>query len=156
MNILFVCEDNCGLSLMAESILRSVAPRRFGAYSAGYCPKATVNRGLIEFLAEHHMPVAGLFPKRLDQFLARSPAQVDFVITLCELQAAERLTDLPDDVFIAHWNVKRDEDGDPDQTMRDNFWSLMRRIKIFASLPQAKLDRRRLERRVLTLQPSYL
>ena len=40
--------------------------------------------------------------------------------------------------------------------LRDYFWTLMRRIKIFASLPHGKLNRRALERRALTLQPSYL
>jgi hypothetical protein len=32
----------------------------------------------------------------------------------------------------------------------------MRRIKILTSLPHGKLNRRLLERRALTLQPSYL
>ena len=40
MNVLFICRDNCALSLMAECILRSVGQGRFGTFSAGLVPGA--------------------------------------------------------------------------------------------------------------------
>ena len=50
------------------------------------------------------------------------------------------------------------EDASPDDedALRDSFWTLMRRIKIFTSLPHGRLSRRLLEQRARTLEPSYL
>jgi arsenate reductase len=156
VNVLFVCEDNSALSIMAESILKSVAPGRFGAFSAGCFPKASLNPDALDFLAKHHMPVAQLSPKRLEEFRESGASRMDFIITLCDVAASEPFSDWPGDPFIAHWNVQTEDRGDADEALRDSFWTLMRRIKIFASLPQGKLSRRLLQQRALTLEPSYL
>ena len=154
MNVLFVCEDNSALSIMAESILKSVAPGRFGAFSAGCFPKASVNHYVIDFLAKHHLPVAGLRTKALEDFRSSVAVRAHFIITLCDVASGEHFSDWPGEPFIAHWNIQSD-DGDTDEALRDSFWTLMRRIKIFASLPQGKLSRRLLQQRALTLEPSY-
>ena len=157
MNVLFVCEDNSALSIMAEAILASVAPSRFGAFSAGCFPTAAVNPRVIDFLATHHMPVARLCTKSLRAFRAPDAPRMDFIITLCDVAADEDYSDWPGKPFVAHWNVLDEyATGEADEALRDNFWTLQRRIKIFASLPQGKLSRRLLEQRALTLQPSYL
>jgi len=155
VNVLFVCEDNCALSIIAESILRSVAPHRFGAYSAGCATPDALDPEVIEFLADHHMPVAGLHAKSLRDFRAPSAPHMDFIITLSDAATKEDFSTWPGRPFVAHWNVCDDEAGD-EVELRDYFWTLMRRIKIFASLPHGKLNRRVLERRVLTLQANYL
>jgi arsenate reductase len=41
---------------------------------------------------------------------------------------------------LAHWSV--------DQDLSDMFWMLQRRIRIFASLPHARLPRRSMQSRV--------
>ena len=151
MNVLFVCEDNSALSIMAEAILKSVAPSRFGAYSAGCFPTAAVDAGVIDFLVTHHMSVARLHTKSLQHFRAANSPRMDFIITLCDAAAEEDYSRWPGKPFVAHWNVRDDRTGDAEEALRDNFWTLQRRIKIFASLPQGKLVKR-----VLTLQPSYL
>jgi arsenate reductase len=157
VNVLFVCENNSALSIMAESILSSVAPGRFGAYSAGCYPNGWLNATAIGFLAQHHLPIASSRPKSLELFRRPSAPRMDFIITLCDVAADEQFAGWPGDPFVAHWNVEADDaTGDADDVLRDNFWTLMRRIKIFASLPHGKLNRRLLERRALTLQPSYL
>lgn len=154
MNVLFVCEDNCALSIMAESILRAVAASRFGAYSAGCASRATIDAEVLEFLEDHHMPIGGLHAKTLRDFRGPSAPKMDFVITLSDAAARQDFADWPGRPFVAHWTIC-DED-DTQAELRDYFWTLMRRIKIFASLPHDKLSRRALERRALTLQPSYL
>ena len=68
MNVLFVCEDNCALSIMAESILRAVAANRFGAYSAGCASRNAIDPQVLEFLADHHMPIEGLHAKTVRDF----------------------------------------------------------------------------------------
>jgi len=142
---------------MAESILTSVGAARFHSFSAGALRKAPVDPYVLDFLAQHHMPVAGLWSKTLDNFRSPAAPRMDFIITLCDAAASEQFSEWPGEPFIAHWNVKTDARGaDSDEALRDNFWTLMRRIKIFTSLPHGKLNRRLLERRALTLQASHL
>ena len=156
MNVLFVCEDNCAISLMAESILNTVGNGRFRAYSAGVAPARAASRRVIDFLASHHMQTAGLYPKTL-HILRREAPPMDFIITLSDAVLDESFTHWPGAPFVAHWNVhEEDDDMSSEATQREVFWTLWRRIKIFASLPQGTLNRRALERRALTLQASYL
>ena len=153
MNVLFICEDNSALSIMAEAILSCVAPARFGAYSAGCFPAAAVQPDVIEFLATHQMPVSRLRTKSLHTFRAASSPRMAFIITLCDTAADTDYSGWPGNPFVAHWNVMDAyATSEADEALRDNFWTLQRRIKIFASLPHAKLCRRVLEQ----LQPSYL
>ncbi len=139
---------------MAESILASVGAPRFRAYSAGIACKGAAHPDVLEFLAGHQLPVATLRPKPLEEFRSASAPRMDFIITLCEA-AAQELADWPGEPFVAHWNV-RAEGAEGDESHRDQFWSLMRRIKIFTSLPHGEINKRTLQRRALTLQPSYL
>jgi protein-tyrosine-phosphatase len=157
MNVLFVCEDNCSLGLMAESILATLGDGRFRAYSAGCTPGYAVDHDVIEFLAQHHMRTPELHPKSLAAFRTPHAPRLDFIITLCDAAAAENFADWPGAPFVAHWNVQ-DEAGDDSAAgaHRHAFWTLWRRIKIFVALPHGTLNRRALERRALTLQASYL
>ena len=115
MNVLFVCRDNCALSLMAESILAAEAPKRFGAFSAGFVPGKAANPYVLEFLATHDMHARNPFPKGLESFRMRGAPKMDFIITLCETAAAENFSDWPDAPFIAHWNVQDERDDTADR-----------------------------------------
>ena len=141
---------------MAESILNSVGASGFHGFSAGALRTAAVDQDLLEFLSMHHLPVTGLRSKTLDNFRSPDAPRMDFIITLCE-SAADQVSDWPGRPFVAHWNVESDDlAGDADNVLRDSFWTLMRRIKIFTSLPHGKLSRRVLEQRARTLEASYL
>ena len=139
---------------MAESILTSVGAPRFRAYSAGVACNGTADADVLEFLAGHSLPVGGLCAKPLDEFRRDTAPRMDFIITLCD-KAAQSLAEWPGEPFIAHWNIRADG-RDADESHRDQFWTLMRRIKIFTSLPHGEINKRALQRRALTLQPSYL
>ena len=156
MNVLFVCDDNAALSIMAEAILRTVAPARFSAYSAGCFPNGALNADAIEILERHHIALTNLAPKSLHSFRSSPHAQVDFIITLTDAAADEDFSGWPGDPFVAHWTVDDAGTADADEALRDSFWTLMRRIKILTSLPHGNLSRRLLERRALRLEPSYL
>jgi len=155
VNVLFVCEDNSALSIMAESILRAEAPARFTAYSAGCTPAQAANPHVIEFLAAHHLPTSSLSPKGVGPFRGPGAAHLDFVITLSEA-AEECCGDWPGKPLVAHWDIDNVENTHPEDALRDAFWTLKRRIAMFAALPHGKLSRRGLERRMLTLQAGYL
>jgi protein-tyrosine-phosphatase len=156
MNVLFVCEDNCALSIVAESILRAVAPDRFRAHSAGCFANGCVSPQALELLARHHLPVAGLHAKSLHAFRGSPDARVDLIITLSDSAAEEDYSGWPGEPFVAHWSVEEADAADPDEALRNSFWTLMRRIKLFTSLPHGRLSRRLLERRALRLEPGYL
>jgi protein-tyrosine-phosphatase len=157
MNVLFLCEDNCSLGLMAESILATVGNGRFQAYSAGCTPGGAVDRDVIDFLAHHHMRTPDLHPKSVDAFRTPQAPRMDFIITLCDTAAAENFADWPGTPFVAHWNVEDEgAGGSAEGAHRHAFWTLWRRIKMFAALPHGTLNRRALERRARTLEASYL
>ena len=146
-SVLFVCDDDATLGVMAESILRSMGPR-FASYSAGVRPAAVVDAGVLEFLHERRLPTSGLRAKGIREFLVEGAPRLDFIITLSDLaedQAPERWTSDP---VLAHWNVLDSGEALNDDTVRDAFWALQRRIKIFASLPLASAPRRALQHRI--------
>ena len=140
---------------MAESILRAEAPARFTAFSAGCTPAQSVNPYVIEFLAAHRLPTSSLWPKGIAQFRAPGASHLDFVITLSEA-AEECCGEWAGKPVVAHWNIDDAESTRPEEALRDSFWTLKRRIAMFAALPHGKLSRRVLERRMLTLQAGYL
>jgi protein-tyrosine-phosphatase len=141
---------------MAESILDALGAGRFRAYSAGYAPARMPNRRVMEFLARHHMRIDGLAAKALEPLRTLDAPRMDFIITLADINV-ELFADWPGAPFIAHWKIlDAHHDLRHEATLRDVFWTLMRRIKIFARLPQGSPNRRLLERRALTLEASYL
>lgn len=137
-SVLFVCADNAGVSLIAESILRSLAGIRFRPFSAGIAPAPAFSPSVLDFLRMRRLPTDALRPKSLRTFQA---SRLDFVITLCP--PAEQLLpeDWVGDPVIAHWGIEEED-------IRDAFWVLQRRIKILTSLPHGSLPRHTIERRV--------
>lgn len=159
MNVLFVCSDNSVLSTMAESIFNGIAPTRFRACSAGCVPRGSLDAYTLDLLAAHRMPITGLHPKGLESARFPLAPKMSFVITLSDLAAAEAWAEWPGEPLVAHWQVwDRDAAGSPspEAMVRDAFWTLRRRIQIFASLLQRKLSPPVLQRRARTLAPSYL
>lgn len=159
VNVLFVCSDNAVLSIMAESILKGIAPNRFGVFSAGCLPRPALDEYVLQLLKAHHLPILGVHPKGLHA--ARFPAapKMDFIITLSDVAAEEPWAGWAGEPLVAHWQVwDRDAAalGTPEAMVRDAFWTLRRRIQIFASLLQRKLSPPVLQRRARTLSPSYL
>ena len=139
---------------MAESILASVGAPRFRGYSAGIACKGPANADVLDFLAGHQLPVSNLRAKPLEEFRSATAPRMDFIIRLCDA-ALQDLADWPGQPFVARWNIRADG-ADGDESHRDQFWTLMRRIKIFTSLPHGEINKPKLQRRALTLQPSYL
>lgn len=151
VSVLFVCFDNAVMSILAESILRSLRSRRFTVASAALEPAAAVSPLVVDFLRDRSMPVDGLRPKSLRELCNQQ--RFDFVITLCERSAAAAAPDCDEDAVMANWSLDAlsGQLQDPRYALdavRDAFWILMRRIKIFASLPHHAVPRHSIRYRV--------
>jgi arsenate reductase len=155
LNVLFLDTGNTTESLIAESVLRACGHGRFRAWSAGCLSSGSASAGVLAFLRERELPLDGLRSKGLHELTRPEGPSFAFVITLSELAAAAvRERRFSGDPVIAHWQLDTDEDGSEPSVwaIRDSFWVLSRRIKIFTSLPHGKTTRLALEKRLHALE----
>lgn len=145
--ILFLCTGNSARSILAEFLIRKIAPTRFESFSAGADPKPAPNPLALRVLSEQF---------KLDTSTARSKSwnefrgeNFDFVITLCD-NAQETCPVWPGQPIIAHWSSPDPGafPGTEEERWR-HFWQvaqqIYRRLELLASLPFEKLDALRLE-----------
>jgi arsenate reductase (thioredoxin) len=159
LNVLFLCTGNSARSILAESMLNSMAVGRgrFRAYSAGSHPSGQVNPFAIELLEKNHLPTDGLRSKSWDEFArtgndAGAP-ELDFVFTVCDNAAGEVCPVWPGQPITAHWGVPDPAavEGSDDAKRKAffvTFNQLRNRISLFANLPIDKLDRLSLQKRL--------
>jgi arsenate reductase len=146
LNVLFLCTGNSARSILAEAMLNALGQGRFSAYSAGSRPAGCVNAFALELLRKNRLPVEGLRSKSWDEFAQPGAPELDFVFTVCDNAAGEVCPIWPGQPISAHWGVEDPAavEGD-DETKRKAFFHaynrLHNRIRLFLSLPLAKLDR---------------
>jgi arsenate reductase (thioredoxin) len=159
-SVLFLCTGNSARSILAESLLTHWGRGRFRGFSAGSFPKSTVHLLALELLGRLELPRAGLRSKSWDEFAAPGAPAMDFVFTVCDQAAGEICPIWPGNPITAHWGVPdpasvTGSDSERRQAFRDTLMALERRIKLFVSLPLAKLDRLALQRQVAAIgQPG--
>jgi len=99
------------------------------------------------------LPTEGLRSKSWDEFAEPGAPVMDFVFTVCDQAAGETCPAWPGQPITAHWGmpdpaaVEGSEIGQA-HAFRDTLRALENRIKLFAALPVASLDRISLARRV--------
>jgi arsenate reductase (thioredoxin) len=152
-NVLFLCTGNSARSVIAESILRQIGAGRFEAFSAGSHPTGKVNPFALDYLRANRMPVDGLRSKNWSEFAQPGAPALDFVFTVCDNAAGEVCPVWPGQPITAHWGVPDPAavaggDEDKRRAFADAGRVLANRIRIFASLPLATLDRMAVKRRV--------
>jgi len=152
-NALFLCTGNSARSILAEAALNRWGAGKFRAYSAGSHPKGEVHPLAIELLEQLQLPTGGLRSKSWDEFALPGAPALDFVFTVCDNAAGEVCPIWPGQPMTAHWGVEdpaavEGTDEHKRAAFKTAFRELEARIKAFASLPVATLDRRRLQRRV--------
>jgi arsenate reductase len=159
-NVLFLCTGNSARSIMAEAILRKVGEGRFNAYSAGSQPKGRVHPLALELLETQGIPTDGLSSKAWDEYAKPGAPPLDFVITVCDNAAGEVCPVWPGRPMTAHWGIPDPAavEGSEEQQRRA-FWDachrLMARIRLFTSLPLAKLDRLAIKRSIDDIGGSH-
>lgn len=79
--VLFLCTGNTARSQMAEGLLRTLAPDRFEAFSAGLDAQG-VNPLAIAVMAERDIDISGQRSKTLAEYLGR--LHFGYLITVCD------------------------------------------------------------------------
>jgi len=153
INVLFLCTHNSARSILAEACLNFLGKGRFKAYSAGSSPSATQqpNPLALEALRKASISTEGLHSKNWDVFAKPDAPHMDLVITVCDNAANEVCPIWPGQPATAHWGY-----ADPSTTegtaaeKADAFMRtlllLRRRLELMAQLPEAGLDKLKLER----------
>ncbi len=152
-NVLFLCTGNSARSILAEAIVNSLDADRFRGYSAGSHPKGAVHPIALELLKQMNLPTEGLRSKSWDEFATPGAPPIDFVFTVCDNAAGEVCPIWPGHPMTAHWGVDDPAavegiEHDKWRAFRTAFQELERRIRIFANLPIASLDRMKLKQRL--------
>ncbi len=153
LNVLFLCTGNSARSILAEAILNHVGAGRFRAFSAGSHPTGAVNPYALDLLERMRIDAHGARSKSWDEFALPGAPRLDFVFTVCDNAAGEMCPVWPGQPVTAHWGVEDPAAAQGDEiaktmAFRRAFNVLDHRIRAFASLPLATLDRQRLTARL--------
>lgn len=151
--VLFICTGNSARSIFAESILRHEAGDRFDAYSAGTRPRSELNPFALEVLERKGHDISVLRAKNVAEFQGADAPRFDFVFTVCDRAANEDCPSWPGQPISAHWGmpdpVKAEgTDAQKSLAFQQSYGALANRIRAFAALPIASLDRISLQRAV--------
>lgn len=162
LNVLFLCTGNSARSLLAEALINdpAIGAGKFVGYSAGSRPKGQPHPLALETLAAHGVSTAGLRSKSWDEFAAPGAPVMDFVFTVCDSAAGEQCPYWPGQPVTAHWGLPdppaAGDEAAQRRAFRDAFFTLKRRIELFAALPFDKLDQLKLgeQARQIGQQPA--
>lgn len=159
-NVLFLCTGNSARSILAEAALSRWGDGKFRAFSAGSQPKGQVHPLALELLRQLQLPTEGLRSKSWDEFAKAGAPHLDFVFTVCDNAAGEVCPIWPGQPMTAHWGVEdpaavKGTDEHKKAAFRKAFRELEARIKIFASLPIATLERMHLKEQVDEIGRSH-
>lgn len=152
-NVLFICTGNSARSILAESILRKVAGDRFVAYSAGTKPRSELNPFALEILEQTGHDLSVLEAKNVSVFQGPDAPDFDFVFTVCNQAANEECPAWTGQPVSAHWGLPdpvkvEGTTAEKNLAFHQTYGALLNRIKAFAALPLASLDRIALQKAV--------
>jgi arsenate reductase len=100
--VLFVCIHNSARSQMAEAWLRHLAGDTFEVESAGLEP-GTLNPYVVQAMRDVGIDISCHKPKGVDELLAAG-LSFDYVIAVCDKEAAERCPIFPGGSQRLHWS----------------------------------------------------
>jgi len=144
-HVLFISQRNSARSVMAEAILNAMGKGEFVAHSAGVRPATRVDPVAVELLERAKIPTVGLHPRHVDEFAREDAPEMDFVFTLSDTAAGEKLPLWRGQPITAHW---RSDDPERVTDSAEHRRKLMhiraeleRRLRVFMNLPLASLDK---------------
>ena len=139
--ILFLCTANSARSVLAEHLLRQLAPERFEVHSAGSNPAGSVHPMALRVLDElYGIDASSARSKSIDE-VQRIP--FDLVVTVCD-GARDACPAWLGPGLQAHWGLRdpaavEGSEEDRFDAFRRTAILLQRRLQRLASLPPEKL-----------------
>jgi protein-tyrosine-phosphatase len=150
--VLFLSQRNSARSMIAEAIANSVGRGQLEAFSAGVRPAPRVDPMAVELLQHAGLPVPDHPPQHVREFSAPDSPPLDFVFTLSDTAAGEAPPSWPGQPITAHWHCADPEMYEDAAERRLALirarTELERRLRVFANLPVASLDRMSLQAQV--------
>ena len=147
INVLFLCTHNSARSILAEALLNAIGKGRFQAFSAGSSPRANQqpNPLGLQVLQNAGIAIDGLHSKSWDVFASPDAPQMDLIITVCDNAAGEVCPVWPGHPATAQWSYSDPSEGDGTnaeklEAFRKTLHAIKRRLELFCSLPDAKLE----------------
>jgi protein-tyrosine-phosphatase len=147
LNVLFLCTHNSARSILAEALLNTIGQGRFHAFSAGSSPrdKQQPNPLGLQVLQNAGISIDGLHSKSWDVFAGPDAPQMNLIITVCDNAAGEVCPVWPGHPATAHWSYPDPSEGDGSdvqklEAFRKTLHAIKRRLELFCSLPDAKLE----------------
>lgn len=104
INVLFVCVHNSARSQMAEAFVNNLAGDKFTAESAGIEP-GKLNPYVVKVMSEIGIDISTNRTKDVFEFV-RIGRHFNFVITVCEREAAEKCPIFPGVSKRLEWSFK--------------------------------------------------
>jgi arsenate reductase len=152
-SVLFLCTGNSARSIFAEALIARLGEGRFRGFSAGSHPKGAVHPLALDLLESLGYKTEGFRSKGWEEFARAEAPELDFVFTVCDNAAGEVCPVWPGSPVTAHWGVPDPVAAEGDELARKNafrnaYRQLENRIRLFANLRIAELDRLTLKRKV--------
>ncbi|WP_051241776.1 low molecular weight phosphatase family protein [Stappia stellulata] len=104
--ILFVCNDNAGLSPMAEACLNAISDGTIRAFSAGLAPAGHLAPATARVLAENGISCGDLVPKSWELFALPHAPSPDIIVALTPGVAAATARVWPWPARHASWPLE--------------------------------------------------
>ena len=150
---LFLCAHNSARSVIAEAVLRKIAPESFQAFSAGSRPAAAPMPAVIERMQALGYDTAGLRSKSWNEFTGADAPRMDFVITMCDSLEQDECPDFEGQVVTAAWPFPdpakfTGSDTEKAAMINELVGMIRRRLEIFVNLPFDTLDQMALQARL--------
>jgi protein-tyrosine-phosphatase/DNA-binding transcriptional ArsR family regulator len=147
LNVLFLCTHNSARSILAEALLNTMGQGRFQAFSAGSSPRDNQqpNPLGLQVLQNAGISTEGLQSKSWDVFAGPDAPQMHLIITVCDNAAGEVCPVWPGHPATAHWSYPDPSEGEGSdveklEAFRKTLHAIKRRLELFCSLPDAKLE----------------
>jgi len=144
-NILFLCSDNSGRSILAEALATTLSHGRFIGYSAGSKPAGKVLPIVVDLIKSMGYPMQLLRSKSWDEYGREGAPHMDFIISLCDSTLGEECPIWPGHPATAHWDFPNPISFDSGEeamlhAFREIEMGLRNRIELLLDLPLEMLD----------------
>lgn len=137
---------------MAEALLNSIGKSRFKAFSAGTSLDANQqpNPLALQALRNAGVSTEGLYCKSWDDFVGSNAPQMNLIITVCDDAADQVCPVWPGHPATAHWSFPDPSQGNYSdevkaEAFRKTLHAIHRRLELFCSLPDPKLEQAMLQ-----------